>query len=94
MTPTRRSFLGAAAAATSSMALPAVASPFGRERRRARGDKARLMVIGVAGRGGANLNGVKDQDIKGVVVALGGKTREVGETLLLSLSLILILTPG
>ena len=46
------------------MALPAVASPFGRERRRARGDKARLMVIGVAGRGGANLNGVKDQDIK------------------------------
>ena len=24
----------------------------------------------------------KDQDIKGVIVALGGKTREVGETLL------------
>ena len=36
MTPTRRSFLGAAAAATSSMALPAVASPFGRARQRAR----------------------------------------------------------
>ena len=52
MSSTRRSFLGAAAAVTSSLALPAVSSPFRRaEGRRPRG-KARLMVIGVAGRGG------------------------------------------
>ena len=64
MSSTRRSFLGAAAAVTSSLALPAVSSPFRRaEGRRPRG-KARLMVIGVAGRGGANLNGVKDQDVR------------------------------
>ena len=64
MSSTRRSFLGAAAAATSSLALPAVTSPFRRATARGPDDKARLMVIGVAGRGGANLNGVKDQDIK------------------------------
>ena len=64
MPSTRRSFLGAAAAATSTLALPAVTSPFARPDGQARREKARLMVIGVAGRGGANLNGVKDQDIK------------------------------
>jgi predicted dehydrogenase len=64
MSSTRRSFLGAAAAATSSLALPAVTSPFRRATARGPDDKARLMVIGVAGRGGSNLNGVKDQDIK------------------------------
>jgi predicted dehydrogenase len=61
---TRRTFLGAAAAATSSLALPAVTSPFRRRAARDPRDQAKLMVIGVAGRGGANLNGVKDQDIR------------------------------
>ena len=64
MSSTRRTFLGAAAAATSGLALPAVTSPFRRADRRTGRDKARLMVIGVAGRGGANLNGVSDQDVK------------------------------
>ena len=64
MSSTRRSFLGAAAAASTGLALPAVTSPFRSEERRRPRDKARLMVIGVAGRGGANLNGVKDQDIR------------------------------
>ncbi|MCK5944544.1 MAG: Gfo/Idh/MocA family oxidoreductase [Planctomycetes bacterium] len=64
MPSTRRSFLGAAAAATSSLALPAITSPFRRRAPRDPRDKARLMVIGVAGRGGANLNGVQDQDIR------------------------------
>ena len=64
MSSTRRSFLGAAAAASTGLALPAVTSPFRSEERRRPRDKARLMVIGVAGRGGANLNGVKDQEIR------------------------------
>ncbi|HEB54459.1 MAG TPA: Gfo/Idh/MocA family oxidoreductase, partial [bacterium] len=64
MTATRRSFLGAAASATSGLMLGDLAAPGAARRRRDPRAKARLMVIGVGGRGAANLSGVGDQDIK------------------------------
>jgi len=60
-TSTRRSFLRAAAAAVPALALPACRSA-GRPQR-APGDKLRLGVIGVRGRGGDNLGGVKGEEI-------------------------------
>jgi len=63
MPSTRRSFLGAAAAAAATSGIPLRAADLPSRAPRRANEPRRLMVIGVAGRGAANLNGVKDEQI-------------------------------
>ncbi|MCA8978188.1 MAG: Gfo/Idh/MocA family oxidoreductase [Planctomycetes bacterium] len=64
MTTSRRTFLGGAAAMAGISALPACEVSAAVRPRRKPGEKMRLLVIGVGGRGRANLNGVKGEDIR------------------------------
>lgn len=64
MTSTRRSFLASSAAAAGAFAMSGCAAPGRRRPARDPALPARLMVIGVAGRGGDNLGAVADQDLR------------------------------
>jgi predicted dehydrogenase len=64
MASTRRSFLAASAAAAGAFAFPACSSAPARRAPRDPATKARLMIVGVSGRGGDNLDAVKGEDIR------------------------------
>lgn len=70
--PTRRAFLAAAAAAGGSTLLPACRSVIAPRPPKGPGERLRLGVIGVGGRGAANLQAVRGED----VVALCDVDRE------------------
>ncbi|MEO6596758.1 MAG: Gfo/Idh/MocA family oxidoreductase [Planctomycetota bacterium] len=63
MSTSRRAFLGAAASAAAALGLPASQTVPWRRVPRSPRKPARLMIVGVAGRGGDNLNGVASEDI-------------------------------
>ena len=64
MAHTRRTFLAAAAVASSSLAIVGCATdPLRRRAKKRPGEKLRLGVIGVGGRGGGNLDGMKSEDV-------------------------------
>jgi predicted dehydrogenase len=62
MPSTRRTFLATAAAASGAMWLPGCSAAAGRPRR-APGEPARLMFVGVGGRGMENLEALSDQNV-------------------------------
>ena len=63
MTSSRRTFLLASAASAGALALPSCQAGLAPRAKKPLDQKLRLMVIGVAGRGGDNLHGVAGEDI-------------------------------
>lgn len=79
MATSRRSFLCSVAASAGAAAASRLAGPRRARRHLVAGEPLRLMVIGVGGRGGGNLNGVKDQDIRYLCDIDGKRLKKAGE---------------
>ncbi|MBL8755153.1 MAG: Gfo/Idh/MocA family oxidoreductase [Planctomycetes bacterium] len=79
MASTRRSFLAASAAAAGSLVLPSCAATRRVQLPRDPAQPMRLMVVGVGGRGGDNLNAVAKQDIRVLCDVDRGRLRDVAK---------------